>query len=69
LLSPKSIGAMSTTDEPSKPEDVGAEVAHDLLLGGEKKLKIVSTSLVSFVKPGRSGSKVVWRKQSEYVRL
>lgn len=38
---------MSSTADTQNPEDVGAEVAHDLLLGGEKKLRIVSFILQS----------------------
>lgn len=38
----------STADNPAA-EDVGTEVAHDLLLGGEKKLRIVSLSSISLV--------------------
>jgi hypothetical protein len=43
---------MSATGDASseslRPEDIGTEVAHDIMLGGEKKLKIVSLTFSTF---------------------
>lgn len=38
-----SASAAAADPTTTGPEDAGAEYAHDLLLGGEKKLKIVSS--------------------------
>jgi hypothetical protein len=55
---------MSATGDASseslRPEDIGTEVAHDIMLGGEKKLKIVS---LTFPLSRNSGQWAVERSQ------